>query len=516
MPTGQPASANAVSDLGTLLNGLPQVPLIQSSQETVMPNLDQAIANAESVVSSKLPQQYITGAEPRTPNIPTVPNFTPANTNNQPLTNQATSIREARNKNSFAAVANLVGGAANAFAQQKNLELKNKITDVMRAQQNIQNASAVLQNDPNNAQAKQVLQSNKDRLNTILRDHKWTKQLQKAFDISFTDMEQNKTPEIGAMVAATKEFKQSGAFNYDNPAEAKVAAQANAPNELDKLNAQKNELGGQLPAHAEQVKSDTPYADKFLNSNLQNISENPAYVAAYKQQQDVMKQVNQYLIPNMIKAQVQAAKDGNANARANLTAASSLQRNLVTEINKANIADQNAKNQALALAQRLGAEWGMTKMRVDAALQLGQMRADEVSMRYKLSLSQDIDKKIKDLSASVEKRQTDLSNSAFKPDDNFKLAQELDEAQLKAWQQLRNQLGGVKLDPQTSTTDSNNGPGFLSKLTDDVYALTGMDKIADYIKGSDTKDATDTTIESVGSSDSDESDPDDDDDKYGQ
>ena len=93
----------------------------------------------------------------------------------------------------------------------------------MKAQQQVANAEKVMA-DPNASDttrqmAQNILQSNKKKIQDIASDPKDHKQLAKALDISFTDPEKNKTPEVQALQAATKEFKAAGPFTADNPQE---------------------------------------------------------------------------------------------------------------------------------------------------------------------------------------------------------------------------------------------------------------------------------------------------------
>jgi hypothetical protein len=207
---------------------------------------DAVLQNLAAQLNTPLPSPYTTGVQQRTPNTPTVHPYQDQNTNNRPMSNQAMPMKTAERKNSFAEIGNLIGHAGQNFQDQKNTALKNDITTVMQSKQNVENAQkvqqqaqAVLKDNNASSEAKQqaqtqlqqaqaVMDANKKQLNALLSDPKKQKQLAKAFDISYTDMEQNKTPEIAQALAAKKDIAKNGALNYNNPAELKIAQAAGA------------------------------------------------------------------------------------------------------------------------------------------------------------------------------------------------------------------------------------------------------------------------------------------------
>lgn len=257
--------------------------------------------------TQSLPPQFVqekTAESIAQPRLPPQPTFTPMDTNRAPMNNQATSIRQARNQNAWASLANLVGHAGQVIANKKYGDLKADLTDIMQQKRNIANAEIVLQQDPNNQQAKDTIAKNKADMERILSNPKRQKALAKALNIDFTDPEANKTPEIKAYQDAKKEFDQSGIFNANNPQEAEMAAKA---------------AQGQI-AQPQATKSPTARADLALSRDMPTMQVNPAYTAALKQREDAQKQIMQYNLPRLITAmsnqKVAEFREGKADARA--------------------------------------------------------------------------------------------------------------------------------------------------------------------------------------------------------
>lgn len=367
-------------------NNVPQIPSI--IQPPGSGNADQLSAMLDQVSKSSqvpLPEQYVPQTQIAEPRIKNIQPTQMVPTNNQPMTNQATSVRQARTQNSFGQLANMIGQASNRFVQQKQDNLKEDLKTVMQSKQNIANAQSILQQDPNNELAKQVLARNKQQLEGILNDPKKTKALQKAFEVSFTDPSKNKKPEVQAMQQAMAEHKTAGAFNSSNPAEYAVAQQAQRT----------NELGGQLPAQPQvnvqqaqpnvaatpqqafsSAASSTPRADTLLSKDQEGIAVNPQYSEALKQKEKMQQVLHQYIIPRMITGemnrQVQAARDVNSNARANLKAASDFQVQQMKAISAANLQNQKAKDALTLQARRDAQNMARTKYRVDAMVKVAE------------------------------------------------------------------------------------------------------------------------------------------------
>jgi len=352
---------------------IPQIPTTQSAPDSSgYDQISGLLDQTSKAANTPLPQPYIVQPQLAQPKMPQQVQFNRIPTNNQPVNNQSGEIQRARTKNNIASIFNLVGAAGKAIQNKKIETLKTDLKEVMTAKQNIANAQQVLQQDPNNAAAKQVLDSNKKSLEAILTDPKKQKQLTKALDLSFTDPDKNKTPEVQAYQQAQKEVKEAGAFTSDNPAEHAVAqAAAN---------------GGKAPVTQQQApqqaqpqappKSQTPYADAAIAKDMPGLAANPQYAAALKQRQDAQKQINQYVIPNLIKAtqakQIEAMRQDGDNARANLKATIDYINKVQDNLTKLQIADTAAKARIQAQAMRDKTAITQTSMRVKAALEVAK------------------------------------------------------------------------------------------------------------------------------------------------
>lgn len=362
---------------------VPQIPVTQNSP-SASAGLDQisaALDQSLKLASAPLPPQYSTQAQIAEPRLPRENNFVPINNNTRPVNNQSGEIQRARTKNNIASIFNLVGKAGQEIQDKKMQGLKADLKEVMTAKQNIANAQQVLQQDPNNAAAKQVLDSNKKSLEAILTDPKKQKQLTKALDISFIDPDKNKTPEVQAYQQAQKEVKEAGAFTSDNPAEHAVAqAAANG----GKTAPTQQQAPQQSQATAP-PKSQTPYADAAIAKDLPGLAVNPQYAAAVKQQQDAQKQINQYIIPKMIQAeqakQLEAMKQGGANERANLKASMDYGKEAHDNITKLQVADTQAKARIQAQAMRDRTALAQTSMRVSAMLKVADDKRLDTSQK---------------------------------------------------------------------------------------------------------------------------------------
>jgi hypothetical protein len=220
--------------------------------------------------------------------VATAPNVTPPqirnqnqNTNVQPMRDNAMSERRAIKHNNFAMITN----ALNSYANQKNVEhyetLKRNIEDIAVAQQQIGNAEAALKNNPNDAEAKNVLEQNKRFIEGKFADKKLTKQLQKAFDVNFTDPTKNNTPEIKAAQDAIKsvQAKTQAGLDHNTPQEQKVAQSAQQP---------------------QQQQSQTPLADKFLSSRPAALTTNPEFARQQSQIMAQQKAVYEKVLPAAI------------------------------------------------------------------------------------------------------------------------------------------------------------------------------------------------------------------------
>lgn len=345
-------------------------------------DLSQMLGSVAAQAQGPLPPQYIQGKTVAEPRIDAVVPYQPRNTNNQPLTTQATELARAHRKDAFNELANIVGKAGQAFQMKKQENLKEDLKSVMSAKTNIANAESVLQQDPNNAMAKQVMEQNKKSLEAILSDPKKQKMLAKALDVSFTDPEKNKTPEVMAYQKAMQEHKEAGAFNSDNPAEHQVAQRAN---ELgDKLPAQQP----QQPAQAQQPQQGTPRANQVLAKDLPGIQNNPQYAVALKQQEEAQKRIEQYIIPRMIQEegakQIQAIRDGHADARVEFKALTDFTRDAQKQVAAMDLQDKRAKDAMNLQARKDSAAMARTMQHVNASLKIAEDKRLDPSTKKKL------------------------------------------------------------------------------------------------------------------------------------
>lgn len=310
-------------------------------------NLDQVLAQVAAQAQALLPSPYSQGTSISQPRVPQDRQVAPRQPV-QPINNTAMASKQANKANGIGAILHLVGAGAAQIQNKKNAQLKDNLKDVMQAKQNVANANTVLQQDPNNAMAKQVLAANKQRLETILTDPKTSKQMQKALDISFVDPEKNKTPEVQAYQAAAKEVKDAGAFNSNNPAEHQVATQAQQGGAPPKPQAAQSQAQGQPPASA------TPYADRAISKDLPTIEQNPQYAAALKQRQEAQKVMFEKVLPAQLKSHedqiLQGIKSKDAQALENIKTASAYK--IAQENNAGRLAIRNAEDKA-AMARQI-------------------------------------------------------------------------------------------------------------------------------------------------------------------
>lgn len=395
------------------MSSIPTVPDItppaQAQASSGGGSLDSILGGIAQAAQAPLPPQYTTQTQVAQPRVPQANNFQPANTNNRPINNQATSIAESRRKNSFAEIGNLIGNAGKAIQDKKQTELKEDLKTVMQAKQNVANAQDVLQQDPSNKMAQQVLDTNKKALNAILSDPKKQKQLAKALDISFTDPEQNKTPEVQAYKQAAQEVKSAGPFNSNSPAEHQVAQAA-----------QKNELGGSLqttqqPAQPQQ--SATPYADKALAKDLPGMTVNPQYEAALKQRDAAQKALYTNVLPKVIEAesrtQVQQLRDGNAQALEQYKAFQQTHLQQQKLLGALDLQSQKAKDAIRLQGQRDAAAMGRVVTEVNARLKIADDKRLDASTKSKLQTEslQKIDQSLTALTNQRANLTTQLANA---------------------------------------------------------------------------------------------------------
>ncbi len=292
-------------------------------ETAVVPGLDEAFAQAQATLNAPLPSAVMQGTEQAQPRMPAaVPQYMSQSTDHQPMGTTLHDKKAATTKNNFAVIGNLVGQVVNKYEQQKQDKLKDNIVDVMKAKQQVANANSVLQM-PGATQAQKdlankVLAANTKRINDVMSDPKDAKQMAKAFDISYSDPDKNKTPEVAAGIAAHKEFQAAGPYTADNPQEAAVAKLAQGTSTSAPTATNLN-LGTPAAPKVISVSQANPRAAAVLAKDMPSIEANPQYAAALKQKEDAQKQYmtlapkvieqSTARINNAAKAAIQAQKD---------------------------------------------------------------------------------------------------------------------------------------------------------------------------------------------------------------
>jgi hypothetical protein len=105
----------------------------------------------------------------------------------------------------FHGIASTIKSAGEYIQAKKNRVLQTSIENLMSAQQGIEEAKQLLQQNPNDPKAKQAIETNTQIINTIAADPKIHKQLEKAFNIDLFGNGKNKN-ENKALIDAWKSY----------------------------------------------------------------------------------------------------------------------------------------------------------------------------------------------------------------------------------------------------------------------------------------------------------------------
>lgn len=450
-------------------------------------SLDQLLGRVAAQAQGPLPSPYTRGTDVAQPTLPTVRQAPVMNANQAPITGQVADVKHARRQNAVAGLANAINAGAQQIQQRKQDALKERLKDVMQAKQNVANAQAVLQQDPNNKMAKSVMDANKKRLNDILTDPKHSKELQKALDISFVDPSENKTPEIQAFQAAHKEVQQAGVFNASNPQEAQVAKLASGGGAAQPVQAAQVHAGPPNPNQpAPAPKSATPYADKALSRDMPSIQANPAYGQALAQQQAAQKALYTNVLPAAIRAesaqQIEQIKQGNANARAQFKATTDFKMEAVKNMDKLGQLSQQEKAAMARTIQTDSAAMARTTLEVNSRLKIAEDKRLDPVAKNKLqteALSQ-IDKSITAITSERANLSTQMANAKNNPDEQrtIQTALNYNALKLEATNLFRQQTA-TKIYGNVAETNPNGG----SSATDKNTGITAV--------GADDSDAGD-------------------------
>jgi hypothetical protein len=371
--------------------------------------------------------QYLSTPGMKTPNYhPPIMGQTNAPTNRQGITNQATSTIQARRQNRFANISNAINTATNAYKQRKDENLRADITNLTKAQIQIDNANQVIA-DPNasteskNA-AKQVLADNTKQRDALLNDDKKRKEFAKAFDITFTDpsklTDENKIAS-SAVAGAQKEAQQGYAPDNKNEKIVQDASGQSVPGTIAPQTPQQRPGMGRLQVGSDQLQlsgrapvaqpapaarpaaqpqqpqmnaqqmakiiSSIPnqppkpqgpsYGQQFSSAMPHELQANPLYEAQLKQYEAQQKYATQYLLPKLIDQrtkQITTAQLNDEHLRATYIAATQriydAQMSNLTGDQKALIErDSHLKGVAMQNAQ----SGKNAQLRAQTALQLG-------------------------------------------------------------------------------------------------------------------------------------------------
>jgi hypothetical protein len=306
-------------------------------------------------------------------------------TNRQPISNDSSSIIQARRQNRFAGIANAVNSATNAYQKKKYDDLKTDVTNISQAQERKSQAKTVIDNVQEQLkqpgltaeqkaplvkmlqQAAGVYKSNDEYENKQMSDPKKRKELQKAFDVSFTDPTQNNTPEVKAGAEGIK----------DAQAAAKAGTTANTPEEK----AVQDYL-------AQQEKGTNSYSQQLDKQTPTQLTANPQYEQQYKDYQAQQKNLTQYILPKIIQGQeARELQEMKASGAMQLEKYKQLNDNIRTLANikkDLKIADINGQKTVQAALIRAGAEIQRTTMQVNSAFDLAtnpQVLSNKLALR---------------------------------------------------------------------------------------------------------------------------------------
>lgn len=343
-------------------------PAASAGQNTTVPtggDIEQLVGQANAATMPTAPQ-YTATTTATVPHV-TQPNYKPMqNDNVQPLSNTRHGEKLAERKSNLREVTNAINSYSNKKEKEKYDRLTQNIQDVVNAQGQIANAQQALQNNPNDAAAKEVLEKNKQFLDAKLSDDKIRKEMAKAFDVSFVDPSKNNTPEVKAGQEAMKraaEAQKSG-VNHNTPQEKAVAESLNKTPEQQKQQQQDNQP----------QQSKTPYADQFLKSRPEALTQNPLYSQQLAMAQKQQQLMTQYVVPKLLQSvtaqKLQEIKEGGANARATYKEEAAFARQQNALATQVKLGNQRASTALQQTAMRNSALMARTQAMIQARKEL--------------------------------------------------------------------------------------------------------------------------------------------------
>lgn len=387
---------------------------------------------------------YSTGSDV-TPTLPQAHQRQMQNTETRPFDDSLSERNHARNRNTWASVSNTITQFRNKQEQDKNAALTTSIATVMKAQQQIDNATAVLKSPTASDQDKQmaqgVIDQNKKVIEGKLTDPKSGKSILKAFDVSMTDPESQKTPEHQAAKTAAKQVAVAtkAGLTADTPAEKAIQDKvtgADTPAQVQKAQATAQQT------QTAKNPSATPYADKFLGSQPASITGNPEYAAQMAQKEKRDQLVTQYVIPKMIQAQMDQDKvmiqQEGLNNRAEFAGTIGLQKQGMALANAANIANAKDTTELRKQAMANSAAMARTVYRVQAMLKVADDKKldPESQAKVKTGISTLVDKQVTDSLTQLKSIQDAIADNKYgsSPPSGHKTGESIDPAKDQALQ----------------------------------------------------------------------------------
>ena len=110
--------------------------------------------------------------------------------------------------NTMKTASNIIGAAVEKRTTEKRREMALDIERIYATTDGMREAEAALKMDPNDTNAKQQYEKNKQIQDALLADPKKTKMFEKAFAIDFVNPENNKTPEAAAHAQAMGSYAE--------------------------------------------------------------------------------------------------------------------------------------------------------------------------------------------------------------------------------------------------------------------------------------------------------------------
>ena len=188
------------------------------SNTNITPNLlEQAASATQGMIPGQVQNRNLTAFGPQQPSqIPPMPRFQVPPPVQPTPGGSYSSIGEGKRARNQAIVKNInsaVRAGKEYIDANKQRALSMDLERLMSAQQGIQEARQILQQDPNNQEAKAALEKDTGIVNMLTKDPKKAKQFQKALNIDLFGNGKNKT-ENQAFIQAWDDFnkkQQAGA-----------------------------------------------------------------------------------------------------------------------------------------------------------------------------------------------------------------------------------------------------------------------------------------------------------------